>query len=332
MRNVFSRYKLTTVLVIFLLFSLSSAVGQIWIDGEEISNDNYNDYWTNYDYRLFRGYTNYDDIASARVNGTGSPMWGSNANYLLFNNGRIDDEVWVDGSSDEFDWLFWGWFGDGCGMVHNGTDGGSGYIKTANIAGLVYNGINDGTGTIGTANVNARINLDSNVGDVVGGGVGVVYNGKDGGTGYIGTANVEFGYVYNGINGSTGYIETANVSGGNIRVYFDGNYTDGGIGFYEEGYVYNGKDGGTGSIDTVNVDGGRVYNGSNGGTGYIGTANVERGYVYNGSGYAAYNYDRAPLKTLCFSSRQFSVLRYTIAYEQKTQRTIRFLRSGKTTG
>ena len=40
----------------------------------------------------------------------------------------------------------------------------------------------------------------------------------------------------------------------------------------------------------------------------------------------------APLKTLCFSSRQFSVLRYTIAYEQKTQRTIRFLRSGKTTG
>ena len=42
--------------------------------------------------------------------------------------------------------------------------------------------------------------------------------------------------------------------------------------------------------------------------------------------------ERAPLKTLCFSSRQFSVLRYTIAYEQKTQRTIRFLRSGKTTG
>jgi len=314
------------VLTTFLLFSQTSAVGQIWIDDMPLSKDDYytyyrttDDNWYGWYDADFRAYTNSDGITTARVSGEHIGFTGSNNYnfYLLINNGSIADKVWVDGFMPDIG-IDPGFFGHG--LLYNGYDGGNGYVKTANIAGEVFNGINGGTGYIETANVYAKVYADSDFG-FVGGGVGFVKNGFNGGTGYIGTANIEIGEMHNGIDGGTGYIDTVNVSGGVVHGYIDGEYSsEFGESFasmllgYDHngirGYLYNGVgtarreydnwgneylvySDGTGHIGTANVfEGAMITNGYRGGTGNIEDVNVYAGgRVDNGSWFSGQAYD-----------------------------------------
>ena len=258
--------------LVLLIFSATSAVGQIWIDGEEQSSTEY---------------TNYDEISSA---------WVSVHTYYhhLYNLGKIAD-VYVDALA----------------IVHNGYDtGNTGYIETANVdyQGIVWNGHEGSTGYIGTVNTDGQvINGYTGTGHIETANVtgnGYVYNGYDGGTGYIGTVNVtgteERGALANGFRG-TGYIETVNVYSesktGAVYNGFDGTGTITTANVYG-GKVYNGFDDfedddvcSTGSIEVANITGGTLYNGGAivnnihqyGGTGTVGAANISGGTLYNGS-------------------------------------------------
>ena len=230
-----------TFFLVALLGLPSVASAQIWID--EIQ-------------QIGREYTNDREITSARLTRLSSYV------YTLYNRGTIVD-VTVNG---------------GTCTVHNGYNGGTGTIGTANVGtangdgGGLYNGNGLGsTGFVVIANVN---------------GLGRITNGYNGGTGYIETANVYGGNVTNGStyydDGTTGYIDTVNAYGGIVT---NGYFTTGSIGTanVNGAVVYNGCNArGTGFIETANINSGQVYNGYYSGTGSIETANVDGGTLYNG--------------------------------------------------
>jgi hypothetical protein len=172
------------------VFSANSAVGQIWIDGEEISGSSY---------------TNYDEVATATVN-------GDNSTRYLFNSGVI-----VDAET----------FGSFDGTIFNRSGG---TIQTANVYGgrvdnranITTVNVNDGSVANGTSRPTTGYGGTIQTANVYGGemlnGVGTILGQN--GTGFIQTANVYEGTLINGYSFDAGVgvgtIQTANVYGGTL--------------------------------------------------------------------------------------------------------------------